>query len=622
MVKNGNEFYIIYLILVNFNKKLYFFKQMPKNMVYYSYKIVGIEIFGIGNRGLMMQYIIIVVIVLLALFIGGLMIRRKHNVVIQRLEQEKMQIQHYPIFEELTKVKALNMNGQTEEKFEQWRNIWTEVIDVHIIKIDSMLFDAEEYIDRFKFKKASIVEREIEEYIAKCTEKQNQIINELNELIGSEEKNRIEIEQLKEHYRSARKTLLAHQYSFGPALSTLETRVENFVPKFEEFDRLTVEGNYLQAREIVLALHSESQIIFELLTEVPTLLTVIQTKIPAAIHELRSGQREMEQQSYYLNHLELNVFLDNVEKELDTLKEQLAALDVSSVGPRLEEINQEIENYYDLLEKEVIARKYVDQNCDETFNTLNEVLRTTKEISNEAVYVQNSYHLPEKEAEIPKLGLKQLEVIQKRYELLVSRVREEKSAYSSLQEELVEISEEIERIQEEQEQFSNRLKNLRIDENKARAQLDSLKRLLQETDRQLNKANIPGVPEEMDKRLEEAEEQLFIVMQSLQEIPLNMSHVHSNLQNAEKCIQEVNKHAKEMIENVILIERIIQYGNRYRTTNSKVNELLLQAEDAFHQYRYIKALEDAVTAVELAEPGAIKRIEELVQDELYEKTQN
>lgn len=87
----------------------------------------------------MMQYIIIVVIVLLALFIGGLIIRRKHSVVIQRLEQEKMQIQHYPIFEELSKVKALNMNGQTEEKFEQWRNMWTEVIDVHIIKIDSML---------------------------------------------------------------------------------------------------------------------------------------------------------------------------------------------------------------------------------------------------------------------------------------------------------------------------------------------------------------------------------------------------------------------------------------------------------------------------------------------------
>ena len=72
-----------------------------------------------------MKYIIIVVIVLLALLIVGLVIRRKHNAVIERLEKEKLQIQHYPIFEELTKVKALNMNGQTEELFERWRNKWT-----------------------------------------------------------------------------------------------------------------------------------------------------------------------------------------------------------------------------------------------------------------------------------------------------------------------------------------------------------------------------------------------------------------------------------------------------------------------------------------------------------------
>jgi len=569
----------------------------------------------------MMQYIIIVVIVLLALFIVGLYIRRKHNVVIQRLEKEKMQIQHYPIFEELTKVKALNMNGQTEEMFEHWRNIWTEVIDVHIIKIDSMLFDAEEYIDRFQFKKASNVEYAIEEYLAKCEKSKSQIISELDELIGSEEKNRIEIEQIKEHYRSARKNLLAHQYSFGPSLPALEKRVEQFVPKFEEFDVLTVEGNYLQAREIVLALTSESQTIYNLLSEVPTLLSEIQTKIPGAIYELRSGQREMEEQSYYLNHLELTKYLDSLEQELETLKSKLAELDVSSVAPRLEEINEEIENYYELLEKEVIARNFVDKNCDDTFETLNEVVKATKEISNETVYVQSNYHLPENEAEIPKLGLKQLEVIQKRFELLVSRVRDEKSAYSSLQEELVEISEEIERIQDEQEQFSSRLKNLRIDENKARAKLDSLKRMLQETDRQLNKANIPGVPEEMDARIEEAEEQIYFVMQSLQDIPLNMNRVQGNLESAERCIREVSKHAQEMIENVMLIERIIQYGNRYRATNHRVNDLLLEAESSFHQYRYIKALEDAAAAVELAEPGAIKRIEELVQDELYAKSQ-
>lgn len=566
-----------------------------------------------------MKYIIIVVIVLLALLIAGLLFRRKHNAVIERLEKDKLQIQNYPIFEELTKVKALNMNGQTEELFERWRNKWTEVMDVHIVKIDSMLFDAEEFIDRFQFKKASFIQREIEEYIKKCDKAKNEILSELEELIGSEEKNRIEMEQLKENYRSARKTLLAHQYSFGPALPNLEKLLEELPQKFEEYEQLTKEGNYLKAREIVLLLTEKTQHIFHLINEVPSLLTELQTKIPTAIYELKNGQREMEEQSYYLNHLELTEHLNELEQELEKLEEELANLNVSYVATRIQEMNDEIDNYYDLLEKEVYAKNFVDQNCDSTYAILNEVMRSTKEVSHEAIYVQHSYQLPENEAEIPKIGLKQLEMIQRRFELLLSRVKEEKSAYSSLQEELIEIGNEIEQIKDVQEQFSNRLKSLRIDENKARAKLDSLKKLLQDTDRMLHKANIPGIPEEMDARLEEAEEQVFIVMQSLQEVPLNMEVVNKNLESAEKCIRDVQNQAKEMIENVMLVERIIQYGNRYRRINPKVHERLLEAEEAFHQFRYVKALEDAAGAVEAAEPGAIKRIQELVQEELYEK---
>lgn len=562
-----------------------------------------------------MEYIIIPSIVLLAFLVVGFIYRRKHNSVIERLEKEKLHIQNKPIFEELTKVKALNMNGQTEEMFERWRSKWTEVMDVDMPKIDSLFFDAEDNVDRFRFKKAANIEWEIEEYIKKCDKDMSKILVELDELIGSEEKNTIEIEQLKEYYRSARKTLLAHQYSFGPAVSALEKRLEQFTPKFEEFNVLTSEGNYLQAREIVIALTVESQDIFNLLSEIPTLLTEIQVEIPGSIQELRSGQREMESQSYYLRHLEMTEALDDIEDELQKLKEMLSALEVNAVKPRVEAINDKIDNFYDLLEKEVIAKKFVDQNCERLNQIISDVLEATKDVSIETAYVQQSYRLSEMESDIPKQGLKQLESLKKRYALLVTRVLEEKSAYSSLQEELLEISEEIEQIQDAQEQFSNTLKNLRIDENKTRAQLDDLRKLLHDTDRLLHKANIPGIPEEMDARLEEAEEHIYVVIQSLQVVPLNMETVHENLRMAEKCIADVNNRAKEIIENVVLIERIIQYGNRYRATNPKMNLRLLEAEEAFHQFRYTKALDDAATAVEEVEPGAMKRIQVLVQEE-------
>lgn len=566
-----------------------------------------------------MEYIIIPIILLLILAIVGFMMRRKHVAIIAKLENEKLQIQHNPINEEISKVKSLNMNGETEEMFERWRNTWDEVIDVHMTKIDSLLFDAEDQINRLRFKRATFIEREIEDYIEKCDQDKNKILEELNELIGSEEKNRIEIEQLKEYYRSARKTLLAHQHSFGVALPALEKKLETFVQKFEEFDVLTNEGNYLQAREIVISLNQESQQTFEYINDVPTILTEIQVKLPGAVQELRNGQREMEDQSYYLQHLELTDALNKYEKEFEALKLELAELNLKVVKPRVTEINEEIDHFYDLLEKEVIAKNYVDQNCDRLLSSITNVISSTKLVNDEATYVQQSYHLNEKDAEIPKVALKQLETLQRRYDLLAMRVREEKSAYSSLQEELIEISEELERIHEEQGHLSNTMKKLRIDENKARAQVENLKKILQDTDRLLNKANIPGIPEEMDARLDEAAEHIYVVMQSLQEVPLNMGTVHNNLNAATLCVEDVKVKAHELIENVMLIERIIQYGNRHRASNPKLNGRLREAEEAFHQFRYAKALEEAGTAVEEMEPGALKRIQEMVAEEFIAK---
>lgn len=562
-----------------------------------------------------MEYIIIPIILLLILAIVGFMMRRKHVAIIAKLENEKLQIQHNPINEEISKVKSLNMNGETEEMFERWRNTWDEVIDVHMTKIDSLLFDVEDQINRLRFKKATFIEREIEDYIEKCEQDKDKILEELNELIGSEEKNRIEIEQLKEYYRSARKTLLAHQHSFGVALPALEKKLETFVQKFEEFDVLTNDGNYLQAREIVISLNQESQQTFEFINDVPTILTELQVKLPGAVQELRNGQREMEDQSYYLQHLELTEALNKYEKEFDELKKDLAALNLTVVKPRVTEINEEIDHFYDLLEKEVIAKNYVDQNCERLLSSITNVISSTKLVNDEATYVQQSYHLNEKDAEIPKAALKQLEALQRRYDLLAMRVREEKSAYSSLQEELIEISEELERIHEEQGHLSNTMKKLRIDENKARAQVENLKKILQDTDRLLNKANIPGIPEEMDARLDEAAEHIYIVMQSLQEVPLNMGTVHNNLNAATLCVEDVKVKAHELIENVMLIERIIQYGNRHRASNPTLNARLKEAEEAFHQFRYAKALEEAGTAVEEMEPGALKRIQEMVAEE-------
>ncbi|HJF32486.1 MAG TPA: septation ring formation regulator EzrA [Sporosarcina psychrophila] len=561
-----------------------------------------------------MKTFIIAIIVLIILTTIAFLFRRKHIQEIGRLEQEKLQIQHKPILEEMTKVKQLNMTGETEEKFERWRNEWTELMDVHMPEIDTLLFDVEDVVDRFRFGKATKLEKAIQEKIRFCDKKMNDILQELNELVGSEEKNRIEMEKLKEQHRAARKAVLAHQHSFGMTANPLEKELESFNPKFKEYDELTANGNYLLAREIVISLSLKGDHVFTLIHEIPALLSELQSKIPASIRELRNGTREMEEQSYYLQHLELSKHLRAIENELEEMLSKMADLQIESVQQHTSEINDRIDSFYDALENEVNAKHYVDEHYNQIADKLHVITTLSRETSDEAAFVQQSYRLDEKEAQIPQLSLKKLVALDKRFGVLTYRVEEQASAYSGLQEELQSISEELEQIADEQESFANRMKNLRIDENNVRTKLEVLSRKLQNADRMLHKGNIPGIPDDMEARLEEADEQIYIVTQSLQEVPLNMSLVDSYLENAGKAVEDVSVKVEEMLENVLLIEWIIQYGNRYRASNPEVHARLLDAEESFRQFRYAKALEEAATAVEDVEPGAMKRIEELVKE--------
>lgn len=562
----------------------------------------------------MVKYFIIPIIILLVLVTIAFLFRRKHIREIGILENEKLQIQNKPIFEEMMKVKQLNMTGETEEKFERWRTEWTEVIDIHMPKIDSLLFDVEDMVDRFRFKKATLTEKDIQERIRQCDKKKDAILTELNELVGSEEKNRIEMEKLREQYRLARKTILAHQHAFGTTVEPLEKELESFTPKFEEYDELTANGNYLLAREIVITLASKGEQLSALIHDIPSLLTDLQNKIPQSIRELRNGSKEMEGQSYNLEHLELPRQLHEIESEIAEQIVKLSQLDIDSVLLKVTEMNDRIDSFYDSLENEVKSRHYVDQSFDSIGESLFSITKLTKETSDEAIYVQQSYRLDEKEAKLPEASIKKLETLQKRYDTLQVMMEEEGSAYSALQFELKLISDELESIEAEQESLANRMKNLRIDENNVRKQLEELSRKLQTADRKLHRGNIPGIPVEMDARLEEADEQLYLVSQSLEEVPLNMAVAENYLANAETVVNEVNGKVAELLENVMLIERIIQYGNRYRASNPGMHEQLLEAEESFRQFRYAKALEEAATAVEAVEPGAMKRIEEMLKE--------
>ncbi|MDF2902572.1 MAG: septation ring formation regulator EzrA [Bacillus sp. (in: firmicutes)] len=563
-----------------------------------------------------MGFVIGTIVIVLSILLLGYFTRKKYYKEIDRLESWKIDILNRPVLEEMSKVKQLNMTGQTEELFDQWRKEWDEIVGGQLPNIEEFLFDSEEYIDKLRFNKAKEVQVKIETILTDVEEKIKKILSELKELIGSEQKNHEEIEELMKVYRDCKKALLAHRHTFGHAVESFEKQLDDLLVKFQVFEEKTENGDYLEAREVVLLIKDTLMRITNKMQVIPGLLIDCQTGLPMQINELKDGYQEMSEEGYCLEHLQFEKEIVRLEAEIQKFLSHLEQTEVDEVVTGIETVKEEIELLYVLLEKEVLAKHYIHQHKDETKSLLTDAVDNSRILKEETELVQQIYHLSETELEAQKKSEKQLAQLMKRFEMLEASLTHPEFAQTQLSEDLCEIQGLIQKLEQEQKDYREILGALRKDELAAREKVEDLKKSIGEMIRTISKSKIPGLPKEYEFLLDDAKESIQTVMEKLSEKPLDIPIVQHFLDIAVNVVEELIITTKEILENVILAEKVIQYGNRYKSKYSSVAEGLYEAELAFRDFDYKSALEQAATTIEKVEPGAIKKIEKMLSEEM------
>ncbi|MFJ8255754.1 septation ring formation regulator EzrA [Peribacillus asahii] len=561
-----------------------------------------------------MEYILGIVILLLVFIIGGYFFKRRYFQEIDRLETWKLNIMNRPVLEELSKVKRLNMNGETEELFENWRSEWDVIITVRMPEVEELLFDAEEYVDKYRFKRSKDVQRQISAKLNEIEESIKSILSELHELVGSEEKNRFEVAEMQETYRQLKKSLLAHRHNYGKAVSKLEETLEEVTTVLKSYEEETENGNYLNARELVLSVKAKLDQLASRMEKLPALLLESGSSLPAQIAELKEGYQDMVDQGYLLNHIEFTEEVTRLETELDSYKKQLENAEVEVVEQGMNDLRDRLNILYDLLEKEVLSKQYVQKNHEKLAETIANVEYEHEKLEEEMFIVQQSYQLTNSELEAQTKMVKQIQQIAKRYELLGLKIQDNDTASSFISEEMQAVDEQLKALMEEQQIFAGKLQALRKDELDAKESLADLKHKMLETSRMISKSNIPGLPEEFKTIIENAKESIDHVQRKLEEKPLDVAAVYLFLEQAVANTNKVYESAQSLIEHMYLAEKVIQYGNRYRSSNAFMAESLKEAEKRFHNFDYQAALETAAAAIEKVEPGSMKRLEANIEE--------
>lgn len=567
------------------------------------------------DRGHTMIYIIGLILVLIVLYIIGYFVKRKNFSYIDRLEAWKIDVMNRPVLDEVSKIKKLKMAGETESYFERWRSSWDNIVTEELPNVEEMLYDAEDLIEKYRFSKAKEVYTKIETALKEADTKIDSIVGDLREILDSEEKNREDIAEVHELFKRLKKELLAHRYAFGKAGNHLESALSLIGEKMDKFGEETENGNYLTAREIVLQLKEELETLNRKMESIPLLLNECIHVIPEQLKEIKNGIKEMNEEGYYLNHLSLDSIIMKLEDTLQTYIRSIENAEIEGVEDGIKDMKEQIEVMYDLLEEEVSAKKFVLSNQSQMNDSLIEISSQNDSLKNELEQVREIYHLSESDHEILNEIDEKISTMKKVAEFMFTEENLSTAAYSLLKEKIEEILKNIEEVKEQQEALTEMLQALRKDEMEARQKIKNLKKLFQSTSRALDRSNIPGIPNAIEKLFEDAHEAIQECMNSLEEKPLNMQIVQSSLQKAEKVVTSIHDQVIEMIENVYFIEKIIQYGNRYRRKYPAVSRRLEVAEEAFRRYDYTSAFEEAAAAVEAAEPGALKKIEDIINEE-------
>lgn len=564
-------------------------------------------------RRLFMEYVIGIILFLIAFIIYGLILRKRVYDQVDRLEAWKMEIMNRNVTEELSKLKTLNLSGETQERFENWRSEWDEIITKQLPDLEEYLFDAEEAADRYRFRSAKKVLGHVREVLEAIEGSINNIFKELDNLLDSEESSRKEIEEIQPFLKELRKQLLQKRYQYGKAEIRFEVELDDIVEQLKSYHTQVDNGNYIEANELVQEMKGKLEVLHEKLLVFPELYKKSKQEIPSQLDDLRAGLKEMKEQGYRINHLNIDKRLLSYEEKLVLFVEKLEKGEIAQVQEGLQEIEQNLQESYQQLEEEAIARNHVQKKFPLVEKRLHEASKSLLQTKQEVKSLEASYQFEEKDLETNMRLEKWLNQLKKQAETLHKAVNEEESPHSEIDAEIESWTEQWEELREKHHAFTDKLYTLRKEEREAKGTIEEIRRDLMEINRKLQKSNLPGIPEYIFTALQKAGDGIEEVALKLDHHPLDMGEIQVGLQQASKGVRTAVEQTDFLLDQARLAEFVIQYANRYRSKYPLLAAKLSEAEHEFRNFNYELSLEQASMALEEIEPGALKRLEDLVK---------
>lgn len=527
---------------------------------------------------------------------------------INKLDIEKNKLIGVPILSEISKVKELVKTDNLKAKLDDWDNTFKLIKDGEIPKLTDMISDAEFLIDRKDYKQAVKKIAYIELQIATLQKKSEALLEEIKIITNSEERNRALITKLKINYRELQSKFERTIKDYGPIVDNLKEHFDYLDTRFVDFENAIDINDYVKVEKIVYDLEQDIDKFKKIIDEAPSIVMTATVLVPNKIEEMTTLYFRMLRDGYPLDYLNVEYNIKEIKNKIEKIIERLKKLDMEDSDIELKTMLDYFNTLYNDFEKEKESKDEFKINSKNLKYKLEKINKVVHDIYLQIDDIKKTYDLSD--AEINKFSLlnKNLEQINDDYKLLMSHGTGHTFAYSKLVDELNGIGSKLSRLQDDLDYQLRSITSMKDDETRAKEQLDTIQDLLKKTKLRLKEYKIPVIPSSYFIELKEAQDAIREVMRELDKKPIVIKILNIRVDNARDLVFKIYNKTNDMLKSVMLSEKLIIYGNRYRTGDSKLDEQLDKAEELFNKGQYRLSFDTSIASLKEVDSNIEEKI--------------
>lgn len=556
---------------------------------------------------LMIAFLVLFILIIVVLILYRTKRKKFYKQEIENLDVEKNKIIGIPILTELSKVRELVKTDDLKQKLNDWDNTFKEIKEVKIDALTDLITDADFLIDRNDYKNAVKKIASIEIMLESLKKKTDLLLDEIKVITNSEERNRTIITKLKAIYRELENKYERTEKDYEPIKESVVSEFERIDKCFHKFENLMDKNDYVSVEKLVISLDEDLNKFKHFMEVTPELILMATVLIPNKIDETKMMYFRMQRDGYPLDYLNIEYNINEIKTKIEKIINDFKEFQLGNSSIELKTMLDYFNTIYMSFDAEKEAKDTFKDDIKKLKKKLESVNKVVYDIYIQMDDIKNTYDLTD--SEISKFTdiNRTLEKINEDYKILYEHGKGKTFAYTKLAEELIGLNNRLTRLQDDLDYRLKSITSMKDDESRAKEQLNMIENLLLQSKNKLKDYKIPVIPNNYFIELKEASEAIREIIKELDKKPIVIKILNIRVDTARDLVFKIYNKTNDIVKSVILCEKLVMYGNRFRSMDENVSHEIDNGIVLFEKGSYKQAIDVLVKAISKFDENVLAR---------------